>query len=168
MAIRVNILVERFTIDAQPRWKNGQPAQRTAGVARTSSTQESHPPGKACWTGIPGTMSAIAAANSGVVRVSATQKRRLMSASSGFSSARAETMRGFNPGDTVVGISSVMSPDGSFGGWSKYFAGVALNLSAQPWQQKWKVFPSCTTECKAVPGFTVIPQTGSTTPDEAL
>ena len=36
MAISVNMLRLRLTIDAQPRWKNGQPPQSTTGVARTS------------------------------------------------------------------------------------------------------------------------------------
>ena len=31
----------RLTIDAQPRWKKGQPPQRTTGVARTNSIQAS-------------------------------------------------------------------------------------------------------------------------------
>src|SRR5260370_25759687 len=43
IAISVNMLVLRFTTDAQPRWKNGQPHQRTTGVARISSNHGSHP-----------------------------------------------------------------------------------------------------------------------------
>ena len=31
-AIRLNMLRLRWTIDAQARWKNGQPAHRTTGV----------------------------------------------------------------------------------------------------------------------------------------
>src|SRR5580698_548627 len=38
IAISVNMLVLRFTIDAHPRWKNGQPPHSTTGVARMSSS----------------------------------------------------------------------------------------------------------------------------------
>ena len=41
IAISVNMLVERFTIEVQPRWKNGHPPHSTTGVARTSSIQGS-------------------------------------------------------------------------------------------------------------------------------
>ena len=43
MAISVNMLVLRFTTEAQPRWKNGQPPQRTTGVASSSSSQGRSP-----------------------------------------------------------------------------------------------------------------------------
>src|SRR5450759_2973303 len=38
IAISVNMLVLRFTTDAHPRWKNGQPHHSTAGVASNSSS----------------------------------------------------------------------------------------------------------------------------------
>jgi len=43
----------------------------------------------------------------------------------------------------------------------RYFSGSALNLSAQPAQQKKKFLPACHCECFAVAGLTLIPQTGS-------
>ena len=39
MAISVNMLRLRVTSDCQPRWKNGQPAHTTTGVARASCSQ---------------------------------------------------------------------------------------------------------------------------------
>ncbi len=39
MAISVNMLRLRLTRDAQPRWKNGQPAQTMTGVASRSCSQ---------------------------------------------------------------------------------------------------------------------------------
>src|SRR5271154_2036855 len=41
IAISVNMLVLRFTTDAHPRWKNGQPPHRTTGVASASSSHGS-------------------------------------------------------------------------------------------------------------------------------
>ena len=38
-AISVNMLSLRLTKEAQPRCKNGAPAQRTTGVAKTSCNQ---------------------------------------------------------------------------------------------------------------------------------
>jgi hypothetical protein len=38
-AISVNMLRWRLTTDAQPRWKNGQPAHSTTGVAKTNWIQ---------------------------------------------------------------------------------------------------------------------------------
>src|SRR6266446_2151587 len=93
MAISVNILVLRFTTDAQPRWKNGQPHQRTTGVASISSSH-----GKPQFHG--DTMNAcgesmlpMAIASNGAVSVRLTQNRRVMSRSSGLSSS-AVTLRG--------------------------------------------------------------------------
>ena len=37
--MRVNIFGDRLMIDCHPRWKNGQPAQRTTGVLRMNCTQ---------------------------------------------------------------------------------------------------------------------------------
>ena len=34
----VNMFADRFTIDRQPRWKNGNPPHRTTGVANSSSS----------------------------------------------------------------------------------------------------------------------------------
>ena len=94
MAISVNMLVLRFTIDAQPRWKNGHPPQSTTGVASSNSIHGSQPPGSACCSGIPGSMSIMARMSNGTVSAKLIQKRRVMSRNSGFSSAAAVTVRG--------------------------------------------------------------------------
>ena len=94
MAMSVNMLVERLMMDVQPRWKKGQPPQRTTGVASNNSIHGSQPTGSACSTGMPGNMSAMAVASSGTVRIRLIQKRRVMSRSSGFSSCVAVTVRG--------------------------------------------------------------------------
>src|SRR5271157_6025565 len=75
----VNMLGLRLTRDVQKRWKNGSPHQRTTGVARANSNQSIGP---------------IAMINSGAVSARLTQKRRVMSRSSGFSSPAAVTVRG--------------------------------------------------------------------------
>ena len=113
MAIRVNMFVERFTTDAQPRTKKGQPPQSTAGVANDNSIHESQPLGNACCAGIPGCMSAIAIASNGTVSPALSQKRRVISRNSGFSSSAAVTVRGSSaipqigqlpgPGRTISG-----------------------------------------------------------------
>ena len=113
MAIRVNMLVERLTTDAQPRSKNGHPPQSTTGEASSSSIQGSHPFGSTLWTGMPGSMSAMAIASSGTVNRILTQKRLVIARSSGFSSTPALTVRGSSampqighapgPGRTISG-----------------------------------------------------------------
>ena len=94
IAISVNMLLLRFTIEAQPRWKKGHPPQSTTGVASSNSIHASRPPGSACRDGIPGSMSIIARMNRGAVSARLIQKRRVMSRSSGFSSPVAVTVRG--------------------------------------------------------------------------
>ena len=106
MVISVNMLVLRFTTEAQPRWKNGQPPQRTTGVARTNSSHgsiELHdvPTRRSPRTmSMPRPMSAcghnmlpMAIASSGAVNARLIQKRRVMSRSSGFVSSTV-TVRG--------------------------------------------------------------------------
>src|SRR5579871_393407 len=93
MAINVNMFIERFTTDAQPRWKNGQPPQRTTGLASKSSSHANPPPEIKRCTGMPGSMPAIAIPSSGAVSAKLTQNRRVMSRSSGLSSSAA-TVRG--------------------------------------------------------------------------
>jgi hypothetical protein len=57
---------------------------------------------------------------------------------------------------------SITRPEGWLGAERlRYFSGSALNLSAQPAQQKKKSLPACACEYFAAAGFTVIPQTGS-------
>ncbi len=74
-----------WTSDAQPRAKNGQPPQRTTGVASASSLQRSaagdRPGGRK-----PKAISPIAASSSGRVKAAEIQKRRVIRASSGLSS----------------------------------------------------------------------------------
>src|SRR2546427_624323 len=76
----------RLTIDAHPRAKNGQPPQRTTGVARTSCSQAMSRPDSACRSGWPGSMSPITNASNGTLSATLTQNRRVMSFSSAFSS----------------------------------------------------------------------------------
>ena len=92
--IKVNMFGLRFTRDVQNRWKKGQPAHSTAGVASASSIHGSHPFGSARCTGMLGSMSAIAIPSKGTVKQHTYQERRVMSRSSGFSSSRAVTVRG--------------------------------------------------------------------------
>ncbi len=71
----------RLTTDAQPRVKNGHPPQSTTGVAKASCTRVEARPGRGVQ---PNTSPPIVSANSGIERATLTQKRRVMSASSGF------------------------------------------------------------------------------------
>src|SRR5580698_7526611 len=88
IAISVNMLVRRFTIDAHPRWKNGQPPQSTTGVAKRSSSHgrsEVHGVAtdwsprstkmliKKCGHNMP----PMAIASSGAVNIRLIQKRRV-------------------------------------------------------------------------------------------
>jgi hypothetical protein len=80
----VNMFGERLTIEAQPRSKNGQPAQSTTGVAHTRPIQlvtcmSTRPPRP-----MPKIMSPIAVTNTGSASSAPIQKRRVMSTSSGF------------------------------------------------------------------------------------
>ena len=112
IAIKVNMFVERLTIDIHPRWKNGHPPHSTTGVLSNNSIQGSQP-GKACCTGMPGNISAIAIPSSGTVSARLIQNRRVMSRSSGFSCSTALTVRGSSampqighvpgPGRTICG-----------------------------------------------------------------
>src|SRR5581483_7028294 len=94
IAISVNMLVDRLTMDAQPRWKNGQPPQSTTGVARNNSNHGNQPLGSARWTGMPGNMSAMAIESNGTVSATPPQRRRVISLNSGLSSSAAVTVRG--------------------------------------------------------------------------
>src|SRR5277367_4234101 len=101
MAISVNILVLRFTIDVQPRWKNGQPPHSTTGVANANSIHGSHVERnitlgfKRNHMNVPGQiMLPIAISRSGAVSATPTQKRRVISRSSGFSSSVVLTVCG--------------------------------------------------------------------------
>ncbi len=91
-AISVNMLRLRVTIDFQPRTKNGQPAHSTTGVASASCSQF-----ESCW---PRSMwrsvrcPPISSATTGTASTTPIQKRRVMSASSGFGPVSAVTITG--------------------------------------------------------------------------
>ena len=75
----------RFTIDAHPRWKNGQPPHSTTGVASASSIQFSAAPAASTMQRLaraetPHTMNA----RIGAVSASDHRNRRVMSSSSGL------------------------------------------------------------------------------------
>ncbi len=103
MPISVNMFGLRLTSEVQKRWKKGAPPQSTTGVARANSSQGrielqgknrsptmTNAPMKACGQN----MVPMAMASRGAVRARLTQKRRVMSRSSGFSSCAAVTVRG--------------------------------------------------------------------------
>src|SRR3954454_9120256 len=74
----------RFTSDAQPRSKKGQPAQSTTGVANANSIQ------------LLARKSTNIRINSGTVTATLTQKRRVISSNSGWASSPPVTSRGSN------------------------------------------------------------------------
>src|SRR5205823_8386897 len=86
---------------------------RTTGVASSNSSHGSQPPGRACWTGIPGSMSAIAIVSNGAVSTRLSQKRRVISRSSGFSTSFVVVLRG----------SSAMPQIGHVPGWARTISG---------------------------------------------
>ena len=88
------MLALRLRIDAQPRAKNGQPAQSTTGKASSiwihadvrGLTRADTPP--------PVSMSPMARPNTGSVSAALVQKRRVMSTSSGFGPSSISIVRG--------------------------------------------------------------------------
>ncbi len=97
-AMSVNMLRLRVTTERQPRTKNGQPPQRTTGVARRNSVHDSAVSGKSrASRPPPGRYAPIAMARTGSVRTALTQNRRRMSTSSGFSSSARVTVLGSSP-----------------------------------------------------------------------
>ena len=91
IAINVNMLRLRVTSECQPRTKNGQPAQSTTGVANSSWTQLEAAGDSACRFSM---CPPISSPNTGTVRTSAIQKRRVMSASSGSGPASVDAISG--------------------------------------------------------------------------
>jgi hypothetical protein len=85
-------LEKRFFTDAHARAKNGAPAQSTTGVASANSTHTTSFAGSVCASDV--VMCTIASASTGTVKMRLTQKRRVMSRSSGFSTSAAVTVRG--------------------------------------------------------------------------
>src|ERR1700690_1800574 len=160
-AIRVNILRLRFTSEAQPRSKKGKPAQTTTGVASRSCRRPIARADRRCCTGFLGIRSDMPRMRTGIARATLTQKRRVMEASSGFSSSAVEAVRGsraipqmghepgpvrtisgcighvyvFSLGELDCGV-AIFASTGDAAGAFKYFAGSALNLVAHPTEQK--------------------------------
>src|SRR5436309_3088527 len=93
----VNMLSERFTIDCQPRRKNGQPHQNTTGVLKMNCAQRERSSCTQC--GAEGSMCHIARMNTGTLRAAPIHNLRDMSFSSAFSSSL--------PGTSVVGSSVI-------------------------------------------------------------
>src|SRR5579885_1743158 len=147
------MLSDRLRTEAQPRSKNGQPAQRTAGVPSTSSIHIA-----ACgpierWTA--GKSPAISRTTTGTVSASPIQNRCVMSMSSALGPLSSLTPAGSSampqigqlPGPSwrisgCIGQVYIVSLDaGGFGGAGsigfRYLAGSAKNFGAQPAQQKW-------------------------------
>ncbi len=93
-AINVNMLKLRRTIDATPRSKKGQPAQRTTGVARTSWIHWRARIESRWASGCPGIASDMPSSTTMAVGAIDPQSRRLMSMSSGFGAASSVTVRG--------------------------------------------------------------------------
>src|SRR5919108_2585128 len=84
----------RLTIEAQPRWKNGQPPQSTTGVARASCNQFNRRGEKPRWTGCPGIKSDMARKAIGTLSATEIQNRRVISTSSGLASSSKVTVLG--------------------------------------------------------------------------
>ena len=75
--------------EAAPRWKNGHPAQSTTGNASAAWIAADRPGGTRPEGGMP-----MPSQSTGTVRTRPTVNRRVMSASSWFGAASAETETG--------------------------------------------------------------------------
>src|SRR5262252_121513 len=84
MPISVNMFGLTFTNDAHIRSKNGRPHQSTTGIDSHSSTQLIAPTPKRCISAPPVAISPIVNRNTGMVQTTPTQKRRVISTSSGL------------------------------------------------------------------------------------
>jgi hypothetical protein len=163
IAMSVNMFRLRLTSDAQPRWKNGQPPQRTTGVASASCAHRASGLESHSRTGPSGHISPMASNSTGTLRQRLTQNRRVMSSCSGLRSSPAVTMRGSSampqmghapgPGRTISGcMGQVYSAgpgpgagagtpgDGAPAG-SRNRSGSASNRALQLAAQKWNVWP---------------------------
>src|SRR5271166_5802174 len=83
-----------FTIEAQPRLKNGQPPHNTTGVESTNWIHTRARLLRNRCTGSPGIIPDMESTRTGVARARLTQKRRVMSTSSGLASSSKLTVRG--------------------------------------------------------------------------
>ncbi len=72
----------RLTTDAQPRWKNGQPAHNTTGVDNANWIQTDTRIGTSSCSRRAGMWPPISSTNTGNASASPTQNRSCMSASS--------------------------------------------------------------------------------------
>ncbi len=142
-AISENMLRLRWTSEAQPRSKNGQPAQSTTGVAKRNCSQGRRSP-------------VIARRTTGTARTRPIQKRRVMSASSGLGSfagagcngSSAMPQSGQAPGlslrisgcigqvQIVPGLGGSSAPDAAASADARYFFGSAMNFSRHLAPQK--------------------------------
>src|SRR5260370_10732425 len=93
-AIRLNIFRWRVRKDFQPRSSSGQPHHRTAGVASVNCTQFQYgamAPNQTALLAV--NICAIETVTNGNASTTLTQKRRVMDASSAFSSGAASSVR---------------------------------------------------------------------------
>src|SRR5712692_8131567 len=84
----------RFTIDCQPRTKNGQPPQSTTGEARANCIHDHTVIDARRPKGAPGIKSLMPIANTGIDKTTLNQNLRRMSTSSWLSSSSREAVRG--------------------------------------------------------------------------
>src|SRR5579862_8308255 len=87
----------RFTSDAQPRTKSGQPHQSTAGVANASSAHSMGRRDPACTPGATDQAIStpdIPSTTTGAASATLIQNRRVIETSSGFTSSSIVTVRG--------------------------------------------------------------------------
>ena len=94
MPMSVNMFGLALTNDAHMRAKNGQPHQRTTGVASTKPIQFTHAVPIRCPSAPPVAMSPIVSRNTGRPNATPIQKRRVMSTSSGFGASAMSATRG--------------------------------------------------------------------------
>jgi hypothetical protein len=83
----------RVTSERQPRWKKGQPAQSTTGVASANSIQAAAA-GDTRWWIAGSKWPPISNTITGTDSTRPIHRRRVMSASSGFGTASAVTSNG--------------------------------------------------------------------------
>src|SRR5262245_38537958 len=84
----------RFTIDSHPRWKNGNPPQRTTGAVSNNWSTARKPGEIPLCSGCPGIISDIPVKKTGIVKSKLNQNLLVMSFNSGFSSSSAEAVIG--------------------------------------------------------------------------
>src|SRR5690242_15797665 len=145
-----------FTADVQARWKNGQPHQKTTGIASAICTQFSARTHSCGGWSASGSQWLMASAMRGTPNSTPTQKRRVMSINSGFGPSSAVTVRGSSamphfgqlPGRSLTTSGSIgqkystaapagaSTAGGGAGVLSRYGRGLASNLRRQDGLQK--------------------------------